>query len=56
MFLGNPIMGDWYCLRCEFHIFPNPLQIELKNGTIKTRDNKPICSHCNNLLQYEEYA
>ena len=54
--VGSALMGDWFCKKCDFSIFPLPLKQELENKTMCIQDNKPICKKCRFLLEYEEYA
>ena len=54
--VGSALMGDWFCKKCDFSIFPLPLKQELENKTMCIQDNKPICKKCLFLLEYEEYA
>lgn len=55
---GDSLVGDWICVACHYHIFPNTLR-NLQNDFVWTQATKedhfhPCCPKCGTALQYDE--
>jgi len=54
---GDAIIGEWFCSKCGYYIFPRQLRERQDRYTwikdIKTGYFKPACPECKTPLQYD---